>query len=320
MNRYMILGAVGALLSLGCSHRKAPVAHVPGGVRATMTRQVENAVEVGEGDYQLQQLRKRMAAEPSNLDIRLELASRYESMGFDEVALEHYRLAAHRFPDHAGVELRLTRSLHQHGMTSQALQSVTGFLRAHSNSKYSDLQSWTGILSDELGDWKGGEKYHRAAIAQADQPGSSLYNNLGHNLLRQGQKKEAIEALRTALERDSRNEVARNNLGIALASNSSSNSKEAVMQWQGQSDPASAHSNLAAVLIEEGRYQQAREEINIALGYKPDHPAALKNLALVSELDGRPAVVEKREPPKSFWGRVGSTMGKLFWTPEESTR
>ncbi|MBK5295439.1 MAG: tetratricopeptide repeat protein [Acidobacteriia bacterium] len=316
MKQCVVMVALAAALSSGCGPRKAPAAHAPTGVKATMARQVANAVEVGEGDYQLRQLRARMAADPGNLDLRLELAARYESMGFEEVALEHYRLAAQSFPDHPGLEMKLARSLRQHGMAKEALQSLEGFLRRHPDSRYAGLRSWAGILSDDLGEWKAGEKYHRAAIAQSEQPQTALHNNLGHNLLQQGNKKEAAQEFRRSLELDSRNEVARNNLGIAL----SANPKEAVLQWQAQTDPATAHSNLAAVLIEEGRYQQAREELNIALGYKPDHPAALKNLGLVAELDGRPAVIEKREPPKSFWSRVSSTMGKIFWTPGEPAR
>jgi hypothetical protein len=72
---------------------------------------------------------------------------------------------------------------------------------------------------------------------------------------------------------------------------------------QSVSDPATAHSNLAAVLIEQKRYAEARQEIKIALNYSPNHVAALSNLELLSELDGKPASFELT-PRVTGWKRV----------------
>jgi hypothetical protein len=88
---------------------------------------------------------------------------------------------------------------------------------------------------------------------------------------------------------------------------------------QSVSDPATAHSNLAAVLIEQGQYQQARAELNIALGYRNDHPAALSNLQLVSELDGKPFAV----PPHvqaSRWRRFGGGLKRVLVGTEDPVR
>lgn len=76
-------------------------------------------------------------------------------------------------------------------------------------------------------------------------------------------------------------------------------------------DPASAHNNLAAALIEQGRYLDARGQLDIALGYNRRHPAALNNLKLVSELDGRPAEVHLQPPVMTRWERWRSTL--LNW-------
>ena len=59
---------------------------------------------------------------------------------------------------------------------------------------------------------------------------------------------------------------------MALAN---SNAAQAISNWQTASDPATAHSNLAAVWIEKGNYAEARKELVIALGYNRTHPAAL---------------------------------------------
>src|SRR4051794_34504535 len=67
--------------------------------QAAMERQIENAVNVGDGDYDIRLLRLKMVQQPDNLEVRLALAKRYEAVGSTELALEHYRLAAVRFPE-----------------------------------------------------------------------------------------------------------------------------------------------------------------------------------------------------------------------------
>ena len=85
--------------------------------------------------------------------------------------------------------------------------------------------------------------------------------------------------------------IARNNLGIALAADPSGNNKDAIMNWQAVSGPAAAHNNMAALLIERGEYAEARKELQTALGYDQQNAQAVYNLALVSERDGKPAVL-----------------------------
>jgi hypothetical protein len=64
-------------------------------------------------------------------------------------------------------------------------------------------------------------------------------------------------------------------------------------------------------LIEEGRYAEARRELDIALGYNRYHSAALENLRLVSRLDGKPASIPLK-PVSSRWARWKASMKKLF--------
>ena len=78
---------------------------------------------------------------------------------------------------------------------------------------------------------------------------------------------------------------------------------DALLHWQSISDPATAHSNMAALLIEQGRYPEARKELDLALGYNKSHAAALSNLKLVSELDGKPAVIPMK-PRENQVGQV----------------
>ncbi len=149
-----------------------------------------------------------------------------------------------------------------------------------------------GILRDEAGQLAKAEESYRAALALRPKS-DSLHNNLGYNLLLQGKREAAAQEFRAALAIEPYSQVARNNLGSALASQP----KQAVVYLQSVADPATAHSNLAAVMIEQGDYPGARKQLEVALGYKKDHEAALRNLQIVSELDGQasmlPAAIRK---------------------------
>ncbi len=277
----------------------------PSAVVTTMRRQTLNAVDAGDGDYRVRELRRRMAAEPDNLAVRKELAHTYEQSGFPEVAIEHYRLAADRFPDNAEVRLSLARLLRKQGMAAEAVAGLDRFLSGRKAVKeLSNAWSWLGILHDDLGDLEAAERAHRTAV-ELNPDADLLHNNLGYNLLLQGRSAEAASEFRRALVLNPGSQTARNNLGLAMAAQPA----EAVLQWQSVSDPATAHSNLAAVFIERGQYQAARREIEIALGYRRDHPAALRNLQLVSALDGGAAEVGARAAAP-WWKRFGHFLGK----------
>jgi Flp pilus assembly protein TadD len=272
-------------------HRQ-PVSTVlakPPAVTAVMTRQVENAIDAGEGDLQLRALRKRLAADAHDLDARILLARLYAKRGLPDLALEHYRLAAAQFPDSAIVTLSLAKTLRQMGEAEGALEAVRTYLAKYPSAAANwELLSLQGILEDEQGRFTPAETAHRAALAL--EPGSSaLHNNLGYNLLLQGQADAAAIEFRRAIEIDPRSPVAHNNLGAALALQS--HSSEALLEWRRSADPAVAHNNLAAVLIEEGRYPEARAELQTALEFRRDFPAALGNLRLVAAKDGGPATL-----------------------------
>jgi Flp pilus assembly protein TadD len=269
-----------------------------------MERQVQNARDAGDGDYVVRGLRAKMAAEPGNLAVRLELIEHYAHAGYPELALEHCRLAATRFPESAEVQLSTAKLLRAMKMTEAAGDGLEAFLTGHPQ-KSPDYESWLGILRDESGNWKAGERAHRAALA-LNAGSDSLHNNLGYNLLMQGRADEAATEFGEALKLRPDSEVARNNLGMALAAKP----KEAVLHWQSVSDPATAHSNMAALLIQQKRYAEARKELDAALGYNKNHAAALKNLRLVSELDGKPAAIPLK-PARTKWGKFRSTLAKM---------
>jgi len=307
MNGRFPLFLISVLAASSCARREVSFAPLAGpkdadryraydstSIRQTMRRQVLNAADVGEGDLQVRTLRQRLAAEPDNLKVRLELAQRYLDTGSPELAGEHCRLAIDRFPrstaDSAGAHLLLAKSLRMMGLPAQAIAALEQFAESHEEAP-PKLLGWMGILYDESREFSKAESSYRRALAltpETDRLGrSAAHNNLGYNLLLQGNSREAATEFRAALELVPDSQLARNNLGLAVISEP----EAAVSQWKTASNAAGAHNNLAAVLIGKGDYAGARRELSIALGYRKDHKEALSNLQLVSQLDGRPAEV-----------------------------
>jgi tetratricopeptide (TPR) repeat protein len=279
MNRRLAVAALAAGAA-ACVHQPASPRPATAAVPTVWERQIRNAKDAGDGDYSLRQLREKVAAQPGSVAPRLELARAYRERGYRDVALEICRLAAERFPDSA------------------------------------EAHSWMGILLDESGQREQAETAYRRAIAlapAADHP----HNNLGYNLLEQRRFGEAAAEFRVALQLNPASQVARNNLGLALAHQESAG--EAVAEWQQGADAATAHNNLAAVWIEKGNYPAARKELEIALGYNRTFPAALKNLELLSRLDGSPLrVPQKPEPTR--WARWKTGFKKLWVGPLDEPR
>jgi len=285
----------------------------PAASESAFARQIHNAHSAGDGDYQLLQARQKVAAEPANPLARVELAKLYQNRGFPDVALEICRLAAARFPESGDVQLTLVRSLYALHQPEEAITGMEAFLQAHPQQS-PEYYSWVGLLYDGTGRWTDGESWHRKAMAIGP-AADYLHNNLGYNLLMQKKGAEAAAEFREALRLNPDSEVARNNLGMALASDNQA--AAAVTNWQISTDPATAYNNVAAVLIEQGNFAAARQELEKALSYNKAHPAALKNMELLSRLDGKAATLPSK-PTATLWERWKTGFIRLWVGPLDS--
>jgi Flp pilus assembly protein TadD len=288
-----------ALLTLvACSHQRSlsaarPTTPAPPPV---MKRQILNAVDAGDGDVVVRQLRREILEHPDRLDLRLELVDHFAKRGESELVVEHLRLLSERFPADESLHLRLARTLRADGARDEALRILRN-LTSRQMVASPAVWSLTGILLDELERPMEGEAEHRRALEVAQADLDVYENNLGYNLLAQGRAAEAVTLFQSALRRRPRSEVARNNLGAALAARPDQElDKSAILaHWMSITDPASAHNNLAAVLIEKERYAEAREALEQSLRLRPDLAPAWKNLQLLSELDGQPVTLSPRK-------------------------
>jgi Flp pilus assembly protein TadD len=286
-----LVSAIGLGLT-ACASKTAAV-RPPGFFSPTPTRETTNAVDAGDGNMEIATLRNTVTSHPDDVDARLRLAQAYAARGFADVALEHLRLAAERFPNSMPAATRLARALRQAGQKEEALAGLKAFIRTRPQT-VAEPYEWLGILNDDLQNWKASQLAYETALLYS--PGSAeLHNNLGYTLLMQHRNDTAAMEFRAALRLQRDLAIARNNLGIALAGNP----QEAILNWQAAGGPAVAHNNMAALLMERGDLAGARKELETALSYDRQNGPAIFNLALVSERDGKPAVI----PPQA----VGKT-------------
>ncbi len=283
------------------------------GVRDTLNKQVRNAVDAGDGDLRVQAWRRALVNDPDNLEARLSLAHYYKQLGYPEIALEHYRLAAARFPQNAEVVIGLSRTLEALDQPEHARAALQDFVHASPDAS-AEVWSWLGILQDEARDYASAEHSHKEAVRLKDNS-DAVHNNYGYNLLLQGRYPEAVREFRHSLEVNPGSSLARNNLATALAGEQGD---AALTELRASADPATAHSNLAAILIERGDLEAARSQVEAALRYQKDHPAALTNLHLIAELQGGRVNLSADGTPVSPMHRFFRSMGDvLFGSKDE---
>src|ERR1035438_2330219 len=206
-SRYLLaLLAAGAAFSVSCVHqtRVSRTAAPTSAPISNWDRQVRNAIDAGDGDFPLRALRQKVAADPDNVAVRLELAKAYGERGYHEVSLEISRLAVARFPQSGEAQLSLVRGLRDVNRRSEAIASVESFLKVHPESG-AEFYSWLGILRDESGLWPLGEPAHRNAPAeavanwQATSDPATAHNNLAAVWMEKGNYSEARRELDLAL-------------------------------------------------------------------------------------------------------------------------
>jgi len=254
-------------------------------VTQNVERQVKNAKDAGDGDYLTRQLRDRLVRDPSDLQARLEITDHFKRTGNPDLALEHYRLAVEKFPDNSDVTLLLARTLRDFNQPGAAIQAAVNFCNRH-QSPPPELLSFIGTVQDDTGQLVEAEATYRRALLQSPDL-AYLHNNLGYNLLQQKRPADAAGEFRRALALDPHSRIATNNLAIALLADwkTEAQPREALQQWESISDAATAHNNLATYLMEQGRYRDARKELETALKLNRNLAAARHNALLLSELE-----------------------------------
>ena len=200
----------------------------------------------------------------------------YESYGLNEDAFDQY-MQVLKAESSEPAALGLSRTGRATARSVDALPLVEAFAAIHPSGP-----SWNevGLLYDAAGNLKAGEIAFRNSILQ-DESSDRSHNNLGYNLLLQNDSGAAEVEFRRALELNPKSATTRNNLGVLLARRG--NLAGALEQFQASADAATAHNNLAVVLLEAGQYEQSRQELVKALAIRHYFAPALANFKLVQD-------------------------------------
>ncbi len=258
------------------AQRKPAPTQPQSGVRAAMQRQTEGAFDPATGDRRIQTLNSKLRVDPQDIEARLELARHFESYSMEEPALEQYT----RVLNLDSESLAAVQGMARLG-GADSVASVRAFLKNHTESI--EAMSALGSLLDKTGQLAEAETLYRQAL-EREPDAAYLHNNLGYNLMLQNRSAAASLELRRALELNPRSTVARNNLGQALAQMGDRQGAFRVF-LDGGADRATAHNNVAAVLLEQGQLDESRAELLQALEARSYFAPALDNFKLVLEKD-----------------------------------
>src|SRR5262249_6025825 len=144
-------------------------------------------------DARIQTLRRRLEANPEDIQSRLELAAVYEGYRLHDDALEHYTAAFDKAPSEKAM-LGIVRCDQALNRTWRAIPLLEQFLKETPSAA-----AWNalGLLYNAAGNLAAGESALREAVA-ANPASDQLHNNLGYNLLLQKKTAAAEAELRTA--------------------------------------------------------------------------------------------------------------------------
>ena len=264
-------------------------------LRETFRTQARGAFNPLTDDRQMGLLQARLRLDPQDIQARLELAAACERYKLYDQALDHYTRALNLSVPATGRQAPETdskaaarteaaaagigRTARQTAQGAAARPVLAAFLKR--SPEAAEVWNELGLLQEQAGDRAAAEQSFRRAVHI--QPKSSRFrSNLGYNFLQQDHLASAEAELRRAVALEPSSAAARNNLGIALARRG--DIEGARRQFLAVADAATAHNNLAVVLIEMEQYDQGREELIKALAARNYFAPAMENFKLVQQL------------------------------------
>jgi tetratricopeptide (TPR) repeat protein len=216
----------------------------------------------------LRQLKQAVKANPQDPEAYFNLGLQYEILGKDKEAVRAFTEALKLKPDYPEALNELARLKGESGNSAQAIKDLQQALKLKP-----DLRATRNAL--------GGE-----------------YNQQGLEFIGQGQWDKAAQAFQEALKANPGSEVgsaARNNLGVALASEG--NYAEARDQFRQvlENDPgnSNAHYNYGAASLAVGNNVDAFREYLVLRELDPNYAGELSYLIFQNKIDSKAARITR---------------------------
>jgi len=205
----------------------------------------------------------------------------------------------------ADVQLTLARSLEHRGEMEQAIDAYQ--IAVEKDPKRATGYWRMAILQDRLGKIEESKAMYQAALKR-DSKNSDLLCDYGYSLYLQRRWAESEQQLKQAIVLNPRHLRAHNHLGLVLAQTEQSEAALAEFRKAG-CDSAEARINLALVMTLNHRWDEAREQYELALDANPDSATAQPGL------ENLEAVLAKTEPNAGTF-RMTSLMRSADGKPE----
>lgn len=180
----------------------------------------------------------------------------------------------------SNVQLSMARSLEQQGEHSQALDAYRG--AAEKDPQRATAHWRMAVLHDRQGNVRESEALYRKAL-KLEPKNPDMHCDFGYSLYLQRRWAESEEHLRQAVTLKSSHRRAHNNLGLLLAQ--TERFDEALAEFgKAGCQAAEARANLAFVMTLNRRWDEAREQYELALEANPGSAAAKTGLENLDSL------------------------------------
>ena len=175
-------------------------------------------------------------------------------------------------------------ALFQQGKSEEAVASLEKALKI--NPKHYKAHNNMALASIDMGEVELAEIHYRESLAI--EPQASIYNDLGYVLELQGMLDEAVEAYQNALTIDPKSATAHFNLATHLARENKYAEAESHLREALKTRPdAKVYTGLGAVLWQQGRADEAIENLQIAILEDPASAPASDTLGKILMAQGK---------------------------------
>ena len=201
-----------------------------------------------------------------------------ERTGNYPAAVKAYERGLEAEPDNVELLNSMGFALFQQGKSEEAIVSLEKALSV-------DPQHWKAhnnmaLASIDLGEFELAEAHYRESLAIEPQP--AIYNDLGFVLERQGLPHEAADAYRKSLELNPESAAAHYNLASFLARTGEFAEAETHFQAALAKDPSTqAYTGLGFVQWQQGHADEAIASLQNAIKADPNNATAYENIAAI---------------------------------------